>query len=45
VRTALREEFLGLAHKVAAAAGGFLGIHKVSHAEEEALAEIGQALA
>lgn len=44
-RQALREEVLGRAHAVAEAAGGFLGIGKVSEAERAVLAELERAFA
>jgi hypothetical protein len=39
-RAQLRGQVVGLAREVAQSAGGFLGIHKISHQEEAALAEI-----
>jgi hypothetical protein len=39
-RTQLRGQLVGLARHVAEAAGGFLGIHRISHKEEAALADI-----
>ncbi len=39
-RAQLRGQVVGLARQVAQSAGGFLGIHKISHQEEAALAEI-----
>jgi hypothetical protein len=39
-RTQLRDQIVGLARQVAGAAGGFLGIHKISHEEEVALSAI-----
>ncbi len=41
--TALKESILGLAHDVADAAGGFLGIGSVSSVEKEVLTAIGDA--
>ncbi|MCP4445216.1 MAG: hypothetical protein GY811_07730 [Myxococcales bacterium] len=41
--TALKESILGLAHDVADAAGGYLGIGSVSGAEKKVLAAIGAA--
>jgi hypothetical protein len=42
-RSQLRDQIVGLARQVAESAGGFLGIHKISHKEEDALADIGKA--
>ncbi|HKE16905.1 MAG TPA: hypothetical protein VKB80_18660 [Kofleriaceae bacterium] len=39
-RTQLRGQIVGMARKVAEAAGGFLGIHRISHKEEVALRAI-----
>ena len=39
-RAQLRGQVVGLAREVAQSAGGFLGIHKISHQEEAALTEI-----
>ena len=39
-RAQLRGQIVGLARTVAEAAGGFLGIHRISHKEEVALAAI-----
>ena len=39
-RTQLRGQIVGMARKVAEAAGGFLGIHRISHKEEVALKAI-----
>ncbi len=39
-RSQLRGQVVGLARQVAQSAGGFLGIHKISHQEEAALSEI-----
>jgi hypothetical protein len=39
-RQQLRDQIVGLARRVAESAGGFMGIHKISHKEEEALRTI-----
>ncbi len=42
-REQLKDQIVGLARRVAESAGGFLGIHKVSHKEEAALSAIAAA--
>src|SRR5262245_55800374 len=43
-RHAMHDRLIGMARDVAKAAGGFLGVHKISHAEQTVLDELEKAL-